>query len=78
MTEQERLRWIVNRLLEAHQEALEVCNMALEEPAENFEEWEAQALQEEERTRAALEDVRAILIGASDDVRGPLLEEEPE
>ncbi len=73
VTEQERLRWMVDRLLEAHREALEVCNAALDTPAEDFEEWEARALREEERARAALADVRGILVGASDDVHGPLL-----
>ncbi len=79
MTEQERLRWLVHRLLEAHQEALEVCNTTLDRRyAEAFEESEARPLREEGRLRAALEEVRGILVGASDDVQGPSLGEETE
>jgi hypothetical protein len=74
MTEQERLRRTVARLMESQQEALEVCSGALGPPAEDFREEEARALREEERMRAALEDVMAILFGASGDVRGDLEE----
>jgi hypothetical protein len=78
MTEQERLRQSVARLMEAQQEALEVCGEALGPRQEEFEEEEAQAVREEVRMRAALEDVMDILVGASEDVRGVILEERDE
>ncbi|MDP8951025.1 MAG: hypothetical protein M3N18_02105 [Actinomycetota bacterium] len=77
MTEQGRLRWIVDRLVEAQQEALEVCGAALDPSAAGFEgEEEARAFREEERMRAALEDVHHILVAASQDVQGGGLPEE--
>jgi hypothetical protein len=74
MTERERLRRSVARLVEAQQEALEVCNEALGPRQEDFEDEEGQAFREEGRMRAALEDVTNILVGASEDVRGDLEE----
>jgi hypothetical protein len=76
MTEQERLRQDVARLVEALSEALDVCRAALDPPAADFEEEEARAFREEERTREALADVMAILDGALFDTRsgGLLLE----
>ena len=70
MTELDRLRDALTRLMEAQGEALEVCHVALEvgDQERSFEDDEAQAVHEEERIREALEDVQAILNGASGDV----------
>jgi hypothetical protein len=76
VTEQERLRQTITRLIEAQWEALDVCNEALERWGEDLEDDVAWTLQEKERLSAALEDVWAILGAASDDVRGLLGKDE--
>lgn len=56
--ETQRLRRALARLMEAQDEALETADRVLELGGEN-----------EERLEETLEDVRDILVGASDDVR---------
>ena len=76
MTEQhpEHLREVVSRLMEAQEEALFICNEALETYevsgfSESDLDQEREALERSEHLRAALEDILATLQGASDDVR---------
>jgi hypothetical protein len=64
--ETQRLRRALARLMEAQDEALEATDRALELGGEN-----------DERLEETLEDVRDILVGASDDVR-EILEEGPQ
>ena len=63
--ETQRLRRALARLMEAQEEALEATGRALELGGEN-----------EERLEGTLEDVRDILVGASDDIREMLEGEE--
>ena len=80
MTEQEleRLRQVADRLMDANQEALEAIEqMLVREGEEVFEDDEAQTAWEAEHLAATLVDVRAILGGASEDVRS-LLEDSGE
>ncbi len=80
MSEREHrvMRQVVARLMAAQEEAVGVCNEALV-PGDVGDvaalDDGVQASEEVERLRAALEDVRAILDGASADVRGILGEE---
>ncbi len=83
MSEQEleRLRRAVVRLMEAQLEALDTASQALESGRAlgtggvGLED-EALLLEESEHLKAALEDVRAILEGASEDVRAFLEEDD--
>jgi hypothetical protein len=84
VTEQEleRLRRAVSRLIGAQQEALYVCNDALEargvlEPGDIDSDDDIELLEASERLWSVVEDVLAILDGASADVRS-ILEEEGE
>jgi hypothetical protein len=72
--ELERLRQVANRLTEAHQEALEAVDRALESRGEGglVEDDEAQTSWASEHLEATLVDVRDILEGASTDVQGLL------
>jgi hypothetical protein len=75
MTEQEleRLRQVVDRLTDANQEALEVIErMLVREGEGGFAGDEAETAWEAEHLEATLVDVRDILGGASEDVRGLL------
>ncbi len=63
----ERLRRTVNRLIDAHQEALEVTSRALDAEAEGWDEDESQGANE--RLQVALVDMRDILEGAMEDAR---------
>ena len=65
--ESERLRRTVNRLIDAHQEALEVTSRALDAEAEGWDEDESPRANE--RLQVALVDVRDILEGAMEDTR---------
>ena len=81
MTEQEleRLRQVADRLMDANQEALEAIERMLVHEGERrgFGDDEAEAAWEAEHLEATLVDVRDILGGASEDVRG-LLEDSGE
>lgn len=66
--ELERLRRVVARLTEAHQEALDVCDGALG-PADVDLDDDVRLSEASERLRVALEEVRAILGDAAEDVR---------
>ena len=72
--ELERLRQVVNRLTDAHQEALDALDRALEYRGEQegLVDDEARASSASEHLEATLVDVRDILEGASADVRGLL------
>ena len=72
--ELERLRQVVNRLTDAHQEALDALDRALEYRGEQvgLVDDEAQTSWASEHLEATLVDVRDILEGASADVRGLL------
>lgn len=74
--EPERLRQVVNRLMEAQQEALDAATRALESlpppPSGGDDFDEVGQFEENERYEAALQDVRDILVGASEDVRAIL------
>ena len=71
--ELERLRQVVNRLTNANQEALEVIErMLVREGEGGFGDDEAETAWEAEHLEATLVDVRDILGGASEDVRGLL------
>ena len=75
MTEQEleRLRQVVDRLTDANQQALEAIERMLGYEGEGgFGDDEAETAWEAEHLEATLVDVRAILGGASEDVRGLL------
>jgi hypothetical protein len=75
MTEQEleRLRQVVDRLTDANQEALEAIErMLVHEGEGGFVDDEAETAWEAEHLEATLVDVRDILGGASEDVRGLL------
>jgi hypothetical protein len=67
--EQGRLRRVVDRLIEAQQEALDAAARGLDSGEADPED-DTQLLRANERLREALVDVRDILEGASDDVRG--------
>ena len=69
-----RLRKVVARLVEAQQEALNATTRGLD-TSEADPEDDVQLLDANERLEEALVDVRDILEGASDDVRGMLGEE---
>jgi hypothetical protein len=68
--EPERLRRAVDRLMDAHQEALEVTGRALDVEADGWDEDERPGANE--RLEGALVDVRDILEGALEDARGIL------
>jgi hypothetical protein len=71
--ELERLRQVVDRLTDANQEALEVIErMLVREGEGGFVDDEAETAWEAEHLEATLVDVRDILGGASEDVRGLL------
>jgi hypothetical protein len=72
--ELERLRQVVNRLTDAHQEALDAIDRVLEYRGEQgfLVDDEAQTSSESEHLEATLVDVRDILGGASMDVRNLL------
>ena len=75
MTEQEleRLRQVADRLMDANQEALETIErMLVHEGEGGFGDDEAETAWEAEHLEATLVDVRDILGGASEDVRGLL------
>jgi hypothetical protein len=59
----ERLRRTVNRLIDAHQEAIEVTSRALDAEAEGWDEDEGPGT--DERLQVALVDVREILEGGA-------------
>jgi hypothetical protein len=65
--ESERLRRVVERLMDAQQEALEVIGRALDAEGEGWEEDERPGASE--RLETALVDVRDILEGAVEDAR---------
>jgi hypothetical protein len=65
--ESERLRRVVERLMDAQQEALEVTGRALDAEGEGWEEDERPGASE--RLETALVDVRDILEGAVEDAR---------
>jgi sulfur relay (sulfurtransferase) complex TusBCD TusD component (DsrE family) len=71
--EPERLRRAVTRLMDAQQEALYVCNEALESrgvlESGGVLDDEARSLEAAEHLGSALEDVLAILDAASEDTR---------
>ena len=69
-----RLREVVTRLVEAQQEALEATSRGLDSGEADPED-EVRLLEANERLEEALVDVRDILEGASEDVRGMLGEE---
>ena len=69
-----RLRSVVSRLIEAQQEALDATNRGLDSGEADPED-NVQLLAANERLEEALVDVRDILEGASDDVRGTLGDE---
>jgi hypothetical protein len=69
--ELEGLRRVVDRLIEAQQEALDAAARGLDSGEADPED-DAQLLEANERLQEALVDVRDILTGASDDVRGAL------
>jgi hypothetical protein len=66
-----RLRRVVDRLIEAQQEALDATARGLDSGEADPED-DVQLLEANERLEEALVDVRDILEGASDDVRGML------
>ena len=68
--EQERLKQAVDRLIDAQREALDVIAERSEPNVEGLEEYEQ--LLASGRLEVALEEVRAILEGAQEDVRGIL------
>lgn len=68
--EQERLKQAVDRLIDAQREALDVIAERSEPNVEGLEEDEQ--LLASGRLELALEEVRAILEGAQEDVRGIL------
>ena len=69
--ELERLRQVANRLTDAHQAALDAVVGALEYSGERgLVDDEAQSSGTQRLLEATLLDVRAILEGASEDVRG--------
>ena len=72
--ELERLRQVANRLTDAHQEALDAVDRALEYRGEQgfLVDDEVQTLSASGHLEATLVDVRDILEGASADVRGLL------
>lgn len=72
--ESERWRQAAARLMDAHQEALDTAEWALELRIEDEDEDADDWLSPNERLEAALRDVRAILSGASEDVRHILAE----
>jgi adenylosuccinate synthase len=72
--EAERWRRAVARLMDAQQEALDTAEWALELRVEDEDEDADDWLSPNERLEAALRDVRAILSGASEDVRHILAE----
>jgi hypothetical protein len=65
--ESERLWMVVNRLMDAQREALDVTNRALDAEGEGLDEDERPGASE--RLEAALVDVRDILEGALEDAR---------
>ena len=69
-----RLRGVVARLIEAQQEALDATTRGLDSGGADPED-NVQLLEANERLEEALVDVRDILEGASDDVRGTLGDE---
>lgn len=69
--EQERLKQAVDRLIDAQREALDVIAERSEPNVEGLEEEDEQLLASG-RLELALEEVRAILEGAQEDVRGIL------
>jgi hypothetical protein len=69
--EQERLKQAVDRLIDAQREALDVIAERSEPNVEGGVE-EDEQLRASRRLEVALEEVRAILEGAQEDVRGIL------
>lgn len=69
-SERERGQYVIARLLEAQQEALEVTAQALEPGVEGLDEGEQ--AEASLRLEAALEDVLAILEAAREDVQAHL------
>jgi hypothetical protein len=80
MSEQrlDRLDRAVERLMQAHQEALATCERVLDyddeilDDADEFLGPPRPPLEEGRLYRVALEDVRAVLVGASEDVQAIL------
>jgi hypothetical protein len=80
MSEQrlDRLDRAVERLMQAHQEALAACERVLDyddeilDDADEFLDPPRPPLEEGRLHRVALEDVRAVLVGASEDVQAIL------
>ena len=71
--ELERLRQVVDRLMDANQEALEAIDRMLDHEGEqDFVDDEVETEWAAEHLEATLVDVRDILGGASEDVRGVL------
>jgi hypothetical protein len=72
--ELEHLRQVADRLMDANQEALEAIDRMLDHEGERryLVDDEAEAAWEAEHLEATLVDVRDILGGASEDVRGLL------
>jgi hypothetical protein len=71
--ELERLRQVADRLMDANQEALEAIDRMLDHEVERgFGDGERETAWEAEHLEATLLDVRDILGGASEDVRGLL------
>jgi hypothetical protein len=70
--ELERLRRAMDRLMDAQQDALDATNRALELGDAAYLDDEDARLRANQRSEAALEDVRDILEGASEDVRNIL------
>jgi hypothetical protein len=68
-----RLRRVVDRLIEAQQEALDATARGLDSGEADPED-DVQLLEANECLEEALVDVRDILEGASDDVRGMLVD----
>ena len=71
--ELERLRQVADRLMDANQEALEAIDRMLDHEVERgFGDGETETAWEAAHLEATLLDVRDILGGASEDVRGLL------
>lgn len=68
------LRQAVARLMDAHQEALEAADRVLEMGGTTDDDWTESAGRMEE----TLEDIRDILVGASEDVQDILGEDRPD
>ncbi len=83
MSEQrlDRLDRAVTRLMQAQQEALETCERVLDYDGEILDDTSAfidapsEPVEEGRLYRVALEDVRAVLVGASEDVQAILGED---